>query len=90
MLATECAPPAQCNDDMMSSTPLCTSDDHGSLEQEILSGFIRATVFVLCQVLFKAVLDAWEADELAPERLRDRMEYAGEVIHWGIASLVSP
>lgn len=40
-----------------------------------------------CQALHKAVLDSWEEKETGVERLRDRIQYVGEVIHWGLADL---
>lgn len=39
------------------------------------------------QALHKAVLDSWEEKEADVERLRDRIQYIGELIHWGLADL---
>lgn len=39
------------------------------------------------QALHKAVLDSWEEKDTDVERLRDRIQYVGELIHWGLADL---
>ncbi|CAM9367602.1 unnamed protein product [Ectocarpus sp. 12 AP-2014] len=39
------------------------------------------------QVLHRAVVDSWEAEGPDLVRVRNRLEFVREVIHWGIASL---